>query len=528
MLIRVKSCHTKDLRQRFRYLLQERAPGNPRDPEKCFVVYRDVPEEVFVRAVEQMERKRTYWSVVVSFHPSDREKFLQHLPEIVEDLVEEFRRGYPPGDRPLIHAVVHLDEDHPHVHFTILNQTEGGRASRWWYYRRDQEWLSAVQNYIRTKYRLVNPRDPRFSWLLHEDRSRARAEAIRRLVEKAQEGDGDAQRKLRLLEERDRLRREIHKVCEMAYLEGEVSSREELVEWLKAQGLEVTRTGRDYITVALPMGEGKKFRIRLRGSIYAEDFRIPESGSGSEEPGEDRDHPSLDELRTRIEQAGQARFREFKERFRPKPRRRTWPHRGRALRKRRRFSPGVRRRETAPGPSPSGGARSAGPKGRPLGVSLTRPPMIFPFMPAMRWRKLWWASWERWMRWLLPFRPPVWLPSLGWVDLTPSLLPQVRQAVVSRQGYLRVSGAEVPLWDLPALKEAFVRFQAEAERERPRPEPEPERREGESVLAELAKQEQELRARRQAEEARRRAEAREAERVSSEARPTRGYLYPGS
>lgn len=132
------------------------------------------------------------------------------------------------------------------------------------------------------------------------------------------------------------------------------------------------------------------------------------------------------------------------------------------------------------------------------------------------------------MRWLLPFRPPVWLPSLGWVDLTPSLLPQVRQAVVSRQGYLRVSGAEVPLWDLPALKEAFVRFQAEAERERPRPEPEPERREGESVLAELAKQEQELRARRQAEEARRRAEAREAERVSSEARPTRGYLYPGS
>ncbi len=483
MLIRVKSCHTKDLRQRFRYLLQERAPGNPRDPEKCFVVYRDVPEEVFVRAVEQMERKRTYWSVVVSFHPSDREKFLQHLPEIVEDLVEEFRRGYPPGDRPLIHAVVHLDEDHPHVHFTILNQTEGGRASRWWYYRRDQEWLSAVQNYIRTKYRLVNPRDPRFSWLLHEDRSRARAEAIRRLVEKAQEGDGDAQRKLRLLEERDRLRREIHKVCEMAYLEGEVSSREELVEWLKAQGLEVTRTGRDYITVALPMGEGKKFRIRLRGSIYAEDFRIPESGSGSEEPGEDRDHPSLDELRTRIEQAGSA---------------------------------------------PSGGARSAGPKGRPLGVSLTRPPMIFPFMPAMRWRKLWWASWERWMRWLLPFRPPVWLPSLGWVDLTPSLLPQVRQAVVSRQGYLRVSGAEVPLWDLPALKEAFVRFQAEAERERPRPEPEPERREGESVLAELAKQEQELRARRQAEEARRRAEAREAERVSSEARPTRGYLYPGS
>ena len=521
MLIRVKSCHTKDLRQRFRYLLQKRAPGDPRDPEKCFVVYRDLPEEAMVRLTEQMERKRTYWSVVVSFHPQDREKFLQHMPEIVEDLVEEFRRGYPSGSEPLVHAVVHLDEDHPHIHFTILNQTQDGRASRWWYYRRDQEWLNAVQDYIRAKYRLTNPRDPRFSWLLREDRSRARAEAVRRLIEKAQKGDGEARRKLRLLEERDRLRREVHKVCEMAYLEGEVSSREELVEWLEAQGLEVTRTGRDYITVAIPMGEGKKLRIRLRGSIYHEDFHVSPGDRRAPEtsPG---DEPDIEGLRRAIEAAGKTRFEEFSQRFRPKPRRRTRPPRGRAPGVRRGFSRGLHGGKAGPSAGPPGGARGSRPGGRRMGA-LTRPPMIFPFMPAMRWRKLWWASWERWMRWLLPFRPPVWLPGVGWANLTPSLLPQVRRAVMRSQGLIKVDGKEFSLSDLSGLKEAAQHL-AEQAREEPRPEPE-RREEKESVLAELAKKEQELRARQAEEEARRRAE--EEREVSREPGPSRGYLYPG-
>ncbi|HFC97710.1 MAG TPA: hypothetical protein ENJ40_04525 [Thermosulfurimonas dismutans] len=79
-----------------------------------------------------------------------------------------------------------------------------------------------------------------------------------------------------------------------------------------------------------------------------------------------------------------------------------------------------------------------------------------------------------------------------------------------------------------------ARVELDRVREQAREEPEPERREEsvreESVLTQLAKQEQEARARAE-EEARRRAEEieRERERVSRETRPTRGYIpSPGS
>ena len=133
------------------------------------------------------------------------------------------------------------------------------------------------------------------------------------------------------------------------------------------------------------------------------------------------------------------------------------------------------------------------------------------------------------MRWLLPFRPPILLPGLGWTVLTPSLLPRARSAVARGQGLIRAGGEEFSLADLAALKEAAQRLvqtrAQEQAREEPRPEPEEAREERESVLAELVRREAEFT--RRAEEARRRAE-RERE-VSSQPRPTRGYIpSPGS
>ena len=305
MLIRIRTCKSNDLRKRFDYLLREKAPGEPRDPEKCRVVYRDAPEEVFVEAAKNIKRKEVYYSLIVSFHPKDKEKYLDNRERIIEDLKEELFRGYPEDNRPMVHIVEHLDEKHPHLHLTVLNDVNG-KAARFWYHRRDLAWLNSVQAYLRRKYDLTDPRSPEHQATLHENRSRARAEALARLERKAA-FDQEARRRLREIRTRDQLRREVNRLAEEAYMSGLVRDREELVEHFKGLGLKVPRTGRDYVTVALQTEGGKELRIRLRGSIYEDGFSVTEG------PGEAK--RDLSELRRRIEEAGQSRFSDLRKRF---------------------------------------------------------------------------------------------------------------------------------------------------------------------------------------------------------------------
>mgnify|MGYP000893318270 CR=1 FL=1 len=57
-------------------------------------------------------------------------------------------------------------------------------------------------------------------------------------------------------------------------LEGKLDNREEMVALLRESGVEVTREGKDYISVKLP--ESGKAQ-RLKGGIYGEEFRGIES-----------------------------------------------------------------------------------------------------------------------------------------------------------------------------------------------------------------------------------------------------------
>lgn len=146
--------------------------------------------------------------------------------------------------------------------------------------------------------------------------------------------------------------------------------------------------------------------------------------------------------------------------------------------------------------------------------------MIFPLRPPSLWR-WWWRMFP-----LLPAGAMFWLG--GWRPLRSPA--DLLSGLFSVSGpWVRFPGLDQPIrvnpWEVMRARVAFDRAQERA-REKRRPEPEPERREGESVLAELARREAEARAKAE-EEARRRAEQ-ETERVSRTEKARRGYFYPGS
>ncbi len=468
MIIRVRTCRSRDIRQRFEYLLWGR------DPEKCFVYERDMPEECFARLIDQIPRKEKYWSVIVSFHPRDRLKFLEHLPEIVDDLREEFFRGYPKGQRPGWHVVVHLDGGNPHLHITIANDVDG-RAVRWWYHKRDLQWLNSVQTYLRAKYNLTDPRSPYHAETLHEDRSRARREALARLERRAQ-FDEEARRKLQEIRTRDELRRKVNELAERAYLEGLVADREELIRHFEELGLKVPRRGRDYITVSLTTSTGKEIRVRLRGSIYGQGFRLSSGGQGEAKQ-------DVEWLRKKVEETGAARFSDFARRF---GREKSNPDTDRSG-----ISPLVSARvqrgavgwDAAPSLALTCRAGVSRPSGRDVDSDKSSPPLIYPFRPYLT-RVWWWKMWDRVLRWMMPFCPQIYIPGWGRRTLSPELLPHLRRL----GGLLELGGARYSLLNLDDLERALRALQEMRQTGRE------QSVRGEGLLDRLVRAEQEARA----------------------------------
>jgi len=289
VLIRITS-GGGSLKERFRYLLVEREGGRPRDPSLVSVVWKDLPEDAMCAVAEQTKRKTKYYSLVVSFAPEDRATYLRRRDEIVQDLINLLTAGY--SHPPALHVVEHLDERNPHLHITVLNDV-CGRDARFYFHRRDENWLNAIQAYLRAKYNLADP-DTRRRTISRDLSRRARALA----------------RKLPKMGRRERRRDAIHKFVEDLVMSGLVNSREDVVNILKKAGLEIVRTSRDYITVRDSSG----LKIRLRGKYYEEGFLLSRhpgkrTASPTQHPGRHRE--DLATLRNRIREAARKRFAEI-------------------------------------------------------------------------------------------------------------------------------------------------------------------------------------------------------------------------
>lgn len=107
-----------------------------------------------------------------------------------------------------------------------------------------------------------------FGWADPGDPRRARLVAVPNWILKIAAEAGRAGKTLP-----KHLAEEVGEYAEAALAAGEISSRADLISQLRGAGIQISRIGKDYIT--LTTGEGK--RVRLRGRIFSESFTSPES-----------------------------------------------------------------------------------------------------------------------------------------------------------------------------------------------------------------------------------------------------------
>ena len=166
------------------------------------------------------------------------------------EIMEQFEKSFMSGlekEQYNILWVEHTDKGRLELNFVIPTQelTTGKRLQPY-YHKADLGMKDTFQDFINLKYDLSNPKNP----------------------EKEQTVTVDD----RKLHQKDY--KELDLKLHSLVLEGKLDNREEMVALLRESGVEVTREGKDYISVKLP--ESGKAQ-RLKGGIYGEEFRGIES-----------------------------------------------------------------------------------------------------------------------------------------------------------------------------------------------------------------------------------------------------------
>lgn len=166
--------------------------------------------------------------------------------EMKHQLIEDFERMLIPGldkSRYNILWVEHTDKGRLELNFVIPKiDLESQKSLNPYYHKADLPRVEKWQDLQNLKYEFSNPKDP----------SKARTVEINSHIKKFNND----------YEQLDKL---LHNLAE----QGELQNREQLIELLKNSGIEVTRTGKDYLSIKLP--DSKKAR-KFKGGIYHEQF----------------------------------------------------------------------------------------------------------------------------------------------------------------------------------------------------------------------------------------------------------------
>lgn len=220
------------------YLLNERVKqGTAR-------VYEGNPE-LTLKIISQIQRKWKFTSGVISFEESYEE-----IKKILPFIVEEFERTFFAGlnkDQYNILYVLHTDKGRAELHF-IVPRTEltTGKDLAIYTHKKDLKKKDLFQQYINAFCRLSNPLDKKKQESLRiEDRKWSN--------------------------ENKEFKKQLHKVIEEGVISGLFSNREEIISFLKENGLQIKRQGKDYISIINP---STNKAVRLKGEYYNENWTI--------------------------------------------------------------------------------------------------------------------------------------------------------------------------------------------------------------------------------------------------------------
>ena len=220
------------------YLLNERVE------EGTARIYEGNPD-LTLKIISQIQRKWKFTSGVISFEESYEE-----IKKILPFIVEEFERTFFAGlnkDQYNIFYVLHTDKGRAELHF-IVPRTEltTGKDLAIYTHKKDLKKKDLFQQYINAFCRLSNPLDKEKQETLKiEDKKWSN--------------------------ENKEFKKQLHKVIEEGVINGLFSNREEIISFLKENGLQVKREGKNYITIINPSNNKS---VRLKGEYYDENWTI--------------------------------------------------------------------------------------------------------------------------------------------------------------------------------------------------------------------------------------------------------------
>ena len=190
--------------------------------------------------INSIERKQKVTMGCLSFEEkniSEEKKY---------QLMEEFEKTLLPNleDRYNILWIEHTDKGRLELNF-VIPKTDllSNKALQPYYYKQDQKRIELFQNVKNLEGGYTSPNDP----------------------SKARTIEG-ATKQLNLQQDYEQLDKLLHNLVSS----GAIKNREQLVELLKENNIEVNRQGKDYISVKLP--ESKRAK-RFKKGIYSEEFK---------------------------------------------------------------------------------------------------------------------------------------------------------------------------------------------------------------------------------------------------------------
>jgi len=220
------------------YLLNERLE------QGTAKVYEGNPD-LTLKIINSTNRKWKFTSGVISFE-EPYEKIKKVLPFIKERFEETFFAGLEKDQYNILY-VLHTDKGRAELHFIVPRmELTTGKDLAIYTHKKDLKKKDLFQQYINLKYELSNP-----------------------LAKEKQETLKIEEKKWS--NENKEFKKQLHEVIEQGVLDGVFSNREEIVFFLKKNGIEVKREGKNYITIINPSNQKS---VRLKGEYYDETWSI--------------------------------------------------------------------------------------------------------------------------------------------------------------------------------------------------------------------------------------------------------------
>lgn len=259
-----------------RYLVRPDYPGRDECPPE--VLRGDV--ETTCDLIDSLETKWKFTAGVLSWHPNDTV-----TPEQEQRLMDDFEHmafaGMEPDQRNIL-WVRHVHADHHELHFIIPRvELSGGKAFNacppgW------QKHFDVLRDLHNVREGWARPDDPARARLFTPERANLHNARLIRW--------GKPSKK----DERAEAKEAIHNYLQELIEQGRIRQRQDVILALLEAGLEINRTGKNYITVKDPESCEK---LRLKGGMYAEQFELTDrkitlqnrkrkAGCGSPDPEE--------------------------------------------------------------------------------------------------------------------------------------------------------------------------------------------------------------------------------------------------